>query len=502
MVKQKDMRYITFNNNYFIKPDDGQALLLSALIGRNMIPGEQDGSTFVIHPIYAMILSCIDGREYDECVKDAAHRLDIPVELIENFVSALLDKEERTIFKAKNGTSEFPKRTIISIPEKNIDHRFSPEMFEYDHIDIRVKRHLTPSCLTLMVNNICVTDCIYCYEDQSRKVNCSIPLDRIIQIIHEAKRLYVSTFDVIGGEFFLYKHWKEVLKELRACGYHPYLSTKIPMTEEDVRYLAKLKIHDIQISVDTLIDEHLKPTLRVKDGYSCDMRNCLLLLQKYNIPVMIHTVLTKYNASSEDMSSIFSIIKDMPNLVDWHIVKADASLYPKIPYETFKVSSEMLNDTIVFLEQLKDESGLSIRFPQMEGGNQVNQEDDGIVVTDNQDKPRDFSDFFNRTFCSGLYSSLYILPDGNVTICEQLYWNKDFIVGNIMENSLEEIWNSDKANSIYYIKQEDIPSDSKCSSCEHFDVCRSIRQVCYREIVRKYGADKWYYPDPMCPFVR
>lgn len=96
----------------------------------------------------------------------------------------------------------------------------------------------------------------------------------------------------------------------------------------------------------------------------------------------------------------------------------------------------------------------------------------------------------------------YILPDGNVTMCEQLYWNKNFIVGNIIHHNLAEVWNSDKAKAIFFIKQEDIPSDSLCHSCKQFEACRSIRQVCYREIVRKYGTDKWYYPDVNCPFAQ
>ncbi|MDE6023436.1 MAG: SPASM domain-containing protein, partial [Muribaculaceae bacterium] len=70
----------------------------------------------------------------------------------------------------------------------------------------------------------------------------------------------------------------------------------------------------------------------------------------------------------------------------------------------------------------------------------------------------------------------------------------------ITSSSLEEVWNSDKAKSIFFIKQEDIPADSICHSCNYFEACRSIRQVCYREIIRKYGKQKWYYPDANCPF--
>lgn len=85
-------------------------------------------------------------------------------------------------------------------------------------------------------------------------------------------------------------------------------------------------------------------------------------------------------------------------------------------------------------------------------------------------------------------------------MCEQLYWNKNFIVGNILSQNIAEVWNSEKAKSLYFIRQDSIPKDSRCSTCQYFDNCRSIRQVCYREIIRKFGKDKWYYPDVNCPF--
>lgn len=64
--------------------------------------------------------------------------------------------------------------------------------------------------------------------------------------------------------------------------------------------------------------------------------------------------------------------------------------------------------------------------------------------------------FNERSVCAGNYLQLFILPDGNVTICEELYWHPKFIVGNILEQSLNEIWNSKAALNLYYLKQSDI----------------------------------------------
>lgn len=488
------MKYITLNPYYTLKPDDGRALIMAKYVGRNLLKGIDDSFTNIIHPIYAMILSYVDGRELQECVSEAAKELDVPYELVEDFVKALLDKPELIHIKNKNATSAFPPNTIISIPEKAYNKRYTPDLFGYEKLDLCMKRHFTPSTITLMFNNICVTNCIYCYQDKTRKVNCSLSLERILELIHEAYDLHVNTFDVIGGEFFLYKHWREVLKELRKYGYNPYLSTKKPLSEDDVKFLAELKIHDIQISLDSLIEEHLIQSLGVKPGYINNMLDTMSLLDKYNIPVMVHSVLTKYNSNIVDMKSIYDALRKFKCVVDWHVVKGDPSLYPKVDYAKIEIAPMDLNNIVDYLSSLKNETDMPIHIPERAYV--------GTVDLNTNNANSRINQFFKRSFCSGLFSSLYILPDGKVTMCEQLYWNKDFIVGNVLSDSIMDVWNSEKAKSIYFIKQENIPNDSLCHSCNKFEACRTLRQVCYREIIRKYGPDKWYYPDANCPFVK
>lgn len=487
---------IIFNPNYVLKPDKGRALIMASLVGRNRIKGIDDSFTNIIHPIYAMILCYIDGREYNECIDEAAEELGVSKELIERFIEKVLDNPEQVYLKNGDNVSVFPPNSIISVSSTTTTRRYQPELFIYSEVDMSMKRHLTPSTITLMVNNICATNCIYCYQDKTRVAKCSIPLKRILELIHEARSLHVNSFDVIGGEFFLFEHWREVLGELRKYGYNPYISTKVPLKEDDIRYLSQIGLCDLQVSIDSLIESHLKPSLGISQGYVDKMLNTLSLLEKYNIPIMVHSVLTKYNSSIKDMESVYSVIRNLSNLIDWHVVKGDPSLYPKTDYNNIEIAPEDLNRICDYLDLLKKESDMVIHIP-------------GKVVTSSSigkeimyDPKIEITKFFKRSFCSGLFSSLYILPDGKVTMCEQLYWNKDFIVGDILENSIADVWNSKRANEIYYIKQDDIPEDSQCHSCNYFEACRSSRQVCYREIIRKYGKDKWYYPDAGCPFTK
>lgn len=484
------MKFITFNTDYVLKPDNGKALVMAALVGRNSQERIKDSFTNIVHPIYAMILSFIDGREKNVCIEDASNALGVPKELIENFIDEVTDNADMVYMKSKDGFSAFPPNTVVVCDEARDNHRYEPEIFDYDKVNLTMDRHLTPSSITMMFNNICVTNCIYCYQDKSRKVGCSIPLDRIMELIHEAYRLHVTTIDVIGGEFFLYKYWREVLRELRKYGYNPFLSTKMPITEDDVKFLAEINTHDIQVSVDTLIEEHLISSLKVKKGYVESLKKSISLLNKYGIPVIIHTVLTQYNDSIEDMLSVYEAIKDMECLVDWHVVKGDPTLYPRTDYSNIEISRSKINALADLFEKLNEEGKVKIHYPKKSVP---------VMSLQKNSQKKSFESFMNRSMCSGLYSSLYILPDGKVTICEQLYWNKRFIVGNVLHQSIEEIWNSKESNSLFYIDQASFPEDSLCHSCKSFKECRSIRQVCYRDIIRQHGKDKWYYPDTNCP---
>ena len=90
------------------------------------------------------------------------------------------------------------------------------------------------------------------------------------------------------------------------------------------------------------------------------------------------------------------------------------------------------------------------------------------------------SEFEKRNRCVANQSGLVILPNGDVTICEELYWHNSFILGNISKSSIEDIWRSDKAQSLFNLKQEDVSKDSNCSKCDIFSRCRYNKGVCCR----------------------
>ena len=88
--------------------------------------------------------------------------------------------------------------------------------------------------------------------------------------------------------------------------------------------------------------------------------------------------------------------------------------------------------------------------------------------------------------------------DGKVTICEQLYWNPRFIVGDVTKESIQEVWNSEKSMRLWNLDKRMLSSDSPCKECPVMEVCYSERNRCWADVIKAYGEEGWDYPDPRC----
>jgi radical SAM protein with 4Fe4S-binding SPASM domain len=219
------------------------------------------------------------------------------------------------------------------------------------------------------------------------------------------------------------------------------------------------------------------------------MKNTFDLLEKYKVKYIVNSVFCNINDNIEDIQSMEDLFKTRKYLQNWAIVPAKCSMYLKKPYSEYKPSK---NNIIKIREYLMKniENGkyqFGINLPYIP----VNYEDYS------QEEKSEI--FFKRNPCSANLSSMYILPDGKVTICEELYWHPRFILGDINEQSIMEIWNSKKAKDLFHIKQDSFRKESACSSCSEFAKCRAYKHICWRDTILAYGADNWDYPDQFCP---
>lgn len=477
------------NPFYFLKPDKGKAILQ---VKDEVRAKESERYNIVLHPIFAMILSCFDGDEHESSISRAANYLQINRTLIEKFVEKITENENFVKISFDEKTVYLPPHLIIRSETAKIlpRYQYKPDDFSYSQLDLTFGRHQMVNDVMLMITTRCKTDCLYCYATKEKK-NATLPFSMVEKIVNEAIQLKMRSIDIIGGDIFMHENWKEIVDLLYKNGFTPFLSTKVELTESDISFLKSIGVKDIQISLDTLVKENLLKIVHRKEDYYNKILLTLDLLEKYNINTFIHSIISSENSDINDMKSIYDYIKDKQNIKVWRIDPATYSI-PKgeEQFVTYRAKREKLLEINEFFKN--NTFNMVVRHSS-------------LALTTGKPAKRQIQsvDFFkNRLLCTANYSSMFILPDGQVTICEQLYWNPRFIIGDITKQSLAEIWNSEKAINLHNLQRDVLSDRSRCKTCKYFTECRQkMGGVCWKEVISAYGSENWDFPDPSCPFA-
>lgn len=212
-------------------------------------------------------------------------------------------------------------------------------------------------------------------------------------------------------------------------------------------------------------------------------------LNRVEIDVYINVIMTLVNENN--IESLIEYLINFENIKKIQIGAAGFSLYKgEKNYLQIRSSLGRVRQIQEFINKLKENLGKRI-FLNFQG--YFTKED---FLTNETEKEKTFK---GRVRCSGNFTTFTILPDGKVTICEELYWHPRFIIGDIMKQSIEEVWNSERALELYNISKNMIREESPCKQCEEFEKCHKLKGVCWKQILYAYGYENWDYPDPSCP---
>jgi radical SAM protein with 4Fe4S-binding SPASM domain len=476
------------NPDYIIKHDDKR----SFIIARSEVQCENSTNNWltIIHPAQAMILSFFSSPD---TLKNTINKLCVFLELSEEEVTKMIANfiDNPTILGNNfNGNFfNFPPNIIIKHKDHlNIVHKYLPEEFMYKQLDFETARLIkSPAVISLMVTNKCVTKCVYCYADKRNEISCQISFEKYKEIIKEAKSLKVKDIQVAGGEFFLYDKWHELLSELKENGYeNNFISTKMPITESDIIKLKEFPRLTFQFSFDSLKKEKLTQLLGVSGNYLENMKTTLRNMDKYKLPYNVISVLTNINIDKTELTDMYNFLCTLKYITHWDTRIAYRSLYSTIDFDKIKLNQEEAVDIYTFLNEFNNYKKLKVRTDNSNF-------EKGFYKAENGSKS------FQGASCSANKTHIFILPDGNVTICEQMYWKKRFIIGNILNNGIEEVWNSPEALKWVNMTPTDFREDSACKKCEILDDCYNKNpNKCWADTLKVYGDENWDYPDPRC----
>jgi radical SAM protein with 4Fe4S-binding SPASM domain len=444
-----------------------------------------------IHPDQAKIFAMFDGRnKFSQVIDNISKKTGFPRERTEKLILPYIENTERLTVAFNEHKFTFPKNFIVPLKDGVPIYVYKENDFECDNLDFNTRRlYSFPTDITLMVNTICQTDCIYCYADCRKKMDCQIPVETLDKLLNDCKKNRVRSFNLMGGEILLYKNWRWLVEKMVTCGYTPYISTKIPVDSHTIRELCDFGIKKIQISLDSFDADIIEKNLHITRGswYIERMKATLNACVTTGMDLHIHSVITKYNKDITHLKRFLNEFVLYDNIKQIQLSVATESLY-KEGYDNHKLNS---NDTEILSEYV-DEIKKNRLYPfivNLSTGFSKKQ-----YICGKSFKAENFK---KRGLCGANVMQLFILPDGNVTICEELMFHPQFILGNVIKQDLKTIW---KNNRLKSLEEKLSYTGSRCGKCKEFANCKGLesRGVCWKEILHAYGSDKWNYPDPKC----
>lgn len=493
MITHKDKIYV-LNPCYQFR-DDIYRIVLFAKANANASSSREWHS--FIHPAQAGMFSFFThNRSYEENLRLLAAFFNKDMAYMEKAVSAYIKNADPLYSKWKGHNIYLPKNMLVERDEAGEDFCFSqlsPDSFHCKETDVVSRRlYSGPLLLTFMLTNRCLTHCRYCYADTSTNVRQLLPTSRVLELIQEAAALKVRQINLMGGEIFLHKDWNIILKELVRQDIAPdFISTKIPLSGEHLKQLKETGFRGvIQISLDACDRSLLKETLHVRDTYRDEMMKSIRMLDQSGLRYQISSVLTAPTCNRQTMTELFDFLVTLEHIHDWRINPVSNSI--TIDYKEFAGLKASKADIEELFDYIESNLQPVAHFPVLLNREAINK----AYYTS-----RNGSQGFKGSTCSALNTHLFILPDGKATICEQLYWNPRFIIGDVSHSGLCEVWNSPRALQLVELSRQEIRAESPCKTCAIFESCYQYQNRCWSDIIKTYGADCWDFPDPRCKFA-
>lgn len=438
-----------------------------------------------LHPVHGILLSYFTGAySFGKIAEEIENELGIKYKDLVHFLSSFLENKNMNI-KYDNFYFSIPPFVLVknrrNITRLDIDRK---SFLIYPPFNFSTIRLNIPRSILFVINTKCCTDCTYCYADRATKY-ISLSTERILRIIEDAKAIGVNVFDITGGELFLHKDWEIILDKMYECGYSPFISTKIPLSEDTIDRLIEKGVSAIQISLDSIDEDLQAENTRCHRTYVCKITECIEKLNSRNIDIHIKSTLTKNTCTIRNVAQLLNFINPLNRVKSFSLTAVGFSQYLSVDhYKNIKPSLSQLREVKDFIKNNKRKN---IIF------------DCDFRGVHYKSEYKNKNEFDKRDLCTGNISGFVLLPDGKVTICEGLYWTENFIIGDLTHNCIMDVWNSPKALSLFKLKKESISSDSACKQCDVFDKCRCKLGVCWKNVIFYHGKECWDYPDPMCP---
>jgi radical SAM protein with 4Fe4S-binding SPASM domain len=277
----------------------------------------------------------------------------------------------------------------------------------------------------------CNNRCLHCYSASSPHTPASsVPHDRWLEIIREARQEGATGIQLIGGEPLLYPRWRELVVKAQEENYELIeIFTNATLVDDDC--IDFFKQHNVSIATTIYADNaSVHDTVTLHAGSFDKTMSAIKKILAKDIPLRIASIIMR--ANEHEVTNIMNLY-------------AELGLEP-MPPDVVRPTGRGDNQTLLPLNYTKP-----------------------LV------KPPFFTDAESfakaQNFHSCLAGRLAITADGDVIPC---IFARDQVCGSILQTPLHDILNGESLTECWCTTKDCI---NKCKACEYRYACGDCRPL-------------------------
>jgi radical SAM protein with 4Fe4S-binding SPASM domain len=434
----------------------------------------------VLTPFEVSIIPLFDGMRTFDDIKAAIFEIyNSPPDVQEGF-SVKLDE----IFEGLLQLDRFLSFKGDISPSLYTPEQLIPDLSNYHFPATRLER---PLSVQIAFTNHCVCNCRYCSAE--RRVCEEVGLNQWREVFDELSQNEIFIVDISGGDILTRDDAFDILREMVDRDFVFFLSTKCFISKNDAERLAEMGIgrsdvpqylkRRVQISVDSADDDVASFLVR-HPHYFQQTTETVKNLLRAGISPRIKCVLTSYNA-------------DAPERLVSHFAEMGVRDFEFVDY----TKSYYHHDDDLFLSQ-KQKVSLHETANRLKSNPTLNTTFQDVIAEDTSPKTAR-EQWDSRNICTGGRTNILIQPNGDVTLCDEIPHADPFVVGNVFDQGIMNVWKSQALLDFVYPEREKF-AGTVCFDCPEFDECigqKGQKGYCFRNALFYFGSI--YDAPPDCP---
>ena len=303
-----------------------------------------------------------------------------------------------------------------------------------------------PKVVGWEITSQCNLTCAHCFTAAMNRPHDELSTAECRQVIDSLHRLGVDLIGWTGGEPLLRADLEELSAYAWEKGIHSTITTNgVLLNEERAATLIKAGNRTIQISLDgsTAARNHLMRGT-TDDEYDAVV-NAIRICKRLGARVVMASLVGRENLDDVTALLDFARREQVDTIRFCGFTPVGRGKHPKVMDRL--LIADRLRELLNFIKRAQDETSLMVEF------------DVGFGPV-----PPAFS--FHD--CEAGVTTFYLKGNGDVYPCTALCVPQ-FLVGNVRERSMEELWNAPEMQAM-----TDFPHDQiigVCRSCDNFTAC-------------------------------